>query len=253
MTNQNNLKSLHESPHETGHFAFCPVLSEIIATRRIQGRTGRLFDGIGALSSVNNLIVLRNLCLNLKPRQTLEIGLSFGGSCLVFTTSHRDLGHPPERQHVALDPFQATVWDDSGITLADQAGVSSYLDFRPQFSSLELPGLIREGRKFDLVYIDGSHLFEDVFIDAHYVARLLSDEGVMIFDDSSMSHVKKVLRFIRRTLGAAFVEFDLAPYRRDSGKSIKYRMGRWFGRAQMTAFRRIGEVEREWDAPYVDF
>jgi cephalosporin hydroxylase len=242
-----------QTTRETGHFVFCPTLMEVILNRRLQGRTGKSFSGLGALSSVNNMIVLRNLCLELKPRRTLEIGLSFGGSCLVFTASHRDLGHAPQRQHVALDPFQATVWDDAGLLLAEQAGLSSYLDFRPQFSSLELPSLIREGRKFDLVYVDGSHIFEDVFVDAHFVGRLLSDGGVMVFDDSSLAHIKKVLRFIRRTLGSAFVELDISPYRGDSGKNAKYLAARLLGRTQMTAFRRVGKAEREWSARFVDF
>src|SRR5687767_3451241 len=81
--------------HEIGTFAFCPTLAEVLTARRFNGRTGKSFEGMGALSSVNNLAVLRNICGELKPHQTLEIGFSFGGSCLVFTACHRDLGHAP--------------------------------------------------------------------------------------------------------------------------------------------------------------
>jgi len=242
-----------QAPRETGRFDFCPTLAEVMVTRRFKGRTGKSFDGMGALSSINNLIVLRNLCLDLKPRQTLEIGLSFGGSCLVFTASHRDLGHAPEPQHVALDPFQATVWDDSGLLVAERAGLLPYLDFRPQFSSLELPKLIGEGRKFDLVYIDGSHLFEDVFVDFFFVSQLLDHGGVMAFDDSSDPHVAKVLGFIRRNCSGSFRELELEPYRADFGRNLKYQIAKLIGKKQLTAFRKIGAAVREWNSPFADF
>ena len=86
---------------------------------------------------MNNLIVLRGLMLELKPEHTLEVGLSFGGSCLVFTASHRDLGHAPAGQHVALDPFQKQVWDDAGLVAVEKGGLAGYLDFRSAFSSIE--------------------------------------------------------------------------------------------------------------------
>ena len=247
-----NQKSM-QSSRETGRFAFCPALAEVVTTRRFKGRTGKLFERIEALSSINNLVVLRNLCLALKPRQTLEIGLSFGGSCLVFTASHRDLGYPPERQHVALDPFQATVWDDSGLLIAEQAGLLPYLDFRRQFSSLALPGLILEGRKFGLVYIDGSHLFEDVFVDFFFVSQLLADGGLMAFDDSSEPHVAKVLRFIRRNFFRSFCELRLEPYRADFGRSFKYLIAKLLSKRQLTAFRKIGPPIREWNSAFVNF
>ncbi len=238
---------------ETGRFDFCPSLAEVMVTRRFKGRTGKSFDGMGALSGVNNLIVLRNLCLDLEPRQTLEIGLSFGGSCLTFAASHRDLGHAPERQHVALDPFQATVWDDSGLVLMEKDGLAPYLDFRPQFSSLELPTMVREAPKFDLVYIDGPHLFEDVSLDFYFVARLLADGGVMAFDDSSDPHVAKVIRFVRRNLSESFSESDLGPFRSDRGRTLKYRIAKILQRNQLTAFRKVGKCVREWNSCFIHF
>ena len=87
-----------------------------------------------------------------------EIGFSFGGSCLVFTASHRDLGRTPTRQHIAIDPFSDSVWDDCGLLSIERAGLTNYLDFRSAFSSAELPKLISDGARFDLVYVDGSHL-----------------------------------------------------------------------------------------------
>ncbi len=84
--------------------------------------------------------------MELKPRLTLEVGLSFGGSALVFTASHRDLGREPKGQHTAIDPCERQVWDDCGLVATERAGLSGYLDFGAGPSSLELPKLITEGR-----------------------------------------------------------------------------------------------------------
>ena len=135
-------------------FGFCPELQAMVHGRVAVGRRKK-FDSLAALSSENNLIVLRNLCLRLQPSRTLEIGLSLGGSCLVFVASHRDLGREPCGQHVAIDPYQSTVWDDCGLIATERACLSGYLDFRAFASCLELPKLINEGRRIDCAYIDG--------------------------------------------------------------------------------------------------
>ena len=233
--------------------SFCPVLAEMVGTQRAVGRSGRVYQGLTALSTLNNLLCLRQLILELKPANTLEIGLSFGGSCLVFASGHRDLGRAESHQHAALDPFQATVWEDCGLMAVERAGLSGYLDFRPAYSSLELPRLVSEGRRYDLVYVDGSHLFEDVFVDAYFVSRLLSEGGVVAFDDSSNRHVAKVLRFIRANLSQQLPELDLAPYRGDRGRSLRYRAARWLGKSQLSAFRRVGAIDRPWDSPFRPF
>ena len=168
-------------------FSFCPELQHLLSTRQMIGRSGKVFEEVPALSSINNLFTIRSLCLELKPKRTLEVGFCFGGSGLVFTTSHRDLGFAPQRQHMALDPFQSSVWDDSGLLGIERAGLQGYLDFRPAFSCIVLPRLLSEKAVFDLVYIDGSHLFEDVFVDAYFVSKLLSAGGIVLFDDSFRS------------------------------------------------------------------
>jgi predicted O-methyltransferase YrrM len=38
-------------------------------------------------------------------------------------------------------------------------------------------------RRYDLVYVDGSHHSADVYTDATLAWPLLNDEGILIFDD----------------------------------------------------------------------
>lgn len=235
------------------HFRFCPALAEMLRTRRATGKTGKVFDGLDALSTSSNLLTLRSLMLDLKPKRTLEIGLSFGGSALVFGATHRDLGRASTGQHVALDPFQATVWDSSGLIAVERAGLSGYVDFRPAFSAFELPKLVERGEQFEMVYVDGSHLFEDVFVDFYFVGRLLADRGIVAFDDSTDPHVNKAIRFVRANLSASYEPVDLSPFRLDNCRGWRYRITRALGRNQLTAFRRIGRPERTWNALFHQF
>lgn len=234
-------------------FEFCPVLAELVQSRRVVGRSGKVFEGLGALSTYNNLYVLRRLMENIKAERTLEVGLSFGGSALLLASSHRESGHAPKNQHVALDPYQETAWDSTGLMSLERAGLSGYLDYRPVFSSEELPKMLSCGERFGLVYIDGSHLFENVFVDAYFCVRLLTAGGVVAFDDSSNPHVAKVIRFLRSSLSAGLQELDLAVYREGKRDRFRYRVARWLGKVQLTAFRRVGEVVRAWDAPFCTF
>ena len=234
-------------------FEFCPALAALLRTSGVVGKSGKVFNNLGALSSINTLVTLRNLYLDLKPRRTLEVGLCFGASALLFTGLHRESGNLTNRQHVALDPFQFSVWDDAGLLQVERAGLASFLDFRSTYSCLELPRLLQDGTRFDFIYVDGSHIFEDVFVDAFYSCRLLVDDGVIAFDDCSATDVAKVLRFLRTNLSESLAELDLTQYRQEGQRGLTYRAARLLGKVQLTAFRKIGSPVREWNAPFSDF
>jgi hypothetical protein len=142
-------------------FSCCPELVELVGADAAASSTIR--DAF-RFSTVNNLVVRRNLCTEIAPKRTLEIGLGFGGSAMIFTASHRQTGKRPLGQHTAIDPFQND-WNNRALVALDDAGLRGYLDFRPEFSSVALPTLVREGARFELIFIDGSHFFDDVFVD----------------------------------------------------------------------------------------
>jgi hypothetical protein len=232
--------------------SFCPVLDEMVRTQRTVGQSGRVFEQLGALSTLNNLQVLRALMLERRPARTLEIGLGFGGSALTIAATHLELGHAPARQHTLLDPFQAKVWDNAALAAVDRAGLDGYVDFRPQYSSIALAVLAAEGARFDLIYVDGSHVFEDVFIDAYFGFRMLNPGGVIVFDDCTIDHVAKVLGFVTANWDGWTGELDVSAHRPDGG-TLKYQAARRLGKVQLRAFTRTGDDTRAWDAPLKKF
>lgn len=232
---------------------FSLPLRELLSSHQLVGRSGRLFDNLGSRSTFNNLVVLRNLFLELKPARTLEIGLAFGASSLIFTEGHRELGRPPQKQHIAIDPFQTDYWDACGLLANERAGLAGYLELIERYSCYELPELTQRNLKFGLVYIDGSHQFEDVFVDFYYISRLVEKGGIVAFDDSSDKQVAKVLRFIDANLNSGWERVDLAPYRADAGKSLKWRVGRLLGKQQLVAYKKIGNGLRTADDAFKQF
>jgi hypothetical protein len=110
-----------------------------------------VYEGLAALSTINNLRTIYELMKETRASRTLEIGFSFGGSALIFCRSHQQLGRPEEHQHTALDPYQSTVWDSCGLMAVERAGLGGYLDFRETTSALELPKLLENGARFGLV------------------------------------------------------------------------------------------------------
>lgn len=234
-------------------FQFIPTLSHLISSRRTQGESGREFEGLASLSTVKNLATLQMLLESSPQLRTLEVGFAFGGSALLFAGIHRKQRRMPERQHVAIDPYQKSVWDNAGIENMKREGLLEYLDFRKDYSSVVLADLFHAGEKFDFIYIDGSHLFEDVFVDAYFAVRLLSPGGLVVFDDSSDPHVAKVIKFIRRNLKGRLTKVDLSIYRPEGLERVKYKVASALGKVQLTVFRLDAEPVREWNSRFSRF
>lgn len=66
---------------------------------------------------------------------------------------------------------------------ANLAPYAARLTKRKGSSRQVLPQLLDEEQKFDVIYVDGSHLSDDVLTDGMYAWRLLKQGGVVIFDD----------------------------------------------------------------------
>lgn len=232
---------------------FCSQLATQAESGVAIGASGKRLP-IASMSTANNLLTLRALHLKTKATKTLEIGLATGGSALVFTQTHKDLGHSATRQHVAIDPCQRMHWIDSaGLESVRRAGLSDYLRFIEAPSVTALPSLLTEEARFDLIYVDGSHLFEDVFLDLFYSAQLLEPGGIIAFDDCTDPHIAKVMQFARTNMRHCLREFNLAAFH-PRGKSWRYQAARMLGKTQILAFQRtVAPFAREWDSAFTNF
>jgi|SRR5579862_545473 len=219
------------------------ILENLYSDALVTGKTGKAFPSRPALSTLRNLDEIERLLRQNRPENTLEIGMAFGGSSLIFAETGKEVCGTAYR-HVSIDPFQSTVWDGVGVTCVESAGLSPWVELVQEPSSLALPRFLAEGRRFGVIYIDGSHLFEDVFVDAYFSARLLSNGGYLLFDDSSNRHVAKVL---------AFIDKNVPSLERAPDRTLRQRIARLLKKRQLTVYRRQGVIERSWDSALQNF
>lgn len=222
-----------------------PALEEIYATGKTVAADGTTIPARG-LSTPNNLHIIQALLRDYPTQSTIEIGLAHGGSALAIMTEQHKL-HDAFR-HTAIDPFQSSVWKGAGVAAVGRLGIPGF-DCVEDYSCFVLPQMVKEGRRFGLIYVDGSHIFEDVFVDLYYSVMLLNEGGIILFDDSTDKHVHKVLRFADSNFSELLSRFDLSKYR----ASVKSRIADRLGRSQITAYRKIKEGPRPWNAPFTNF
>ena len=227
-------------------FDLFPNLAALYESTVLVGRSGRSFRA--GFSTRNNIQSLWTLARSVRPERTLEIGMCFGGSSVLFAIYHEMANHAGPC-HTALDPFQSSDWDNVGALVLEHNSLQGHVRLIEESSHIALPSLLKAGESFDLIYVDGSHLFEHVFIDAFYSLRLLREGGVVVYDDYCDPHVRKVIQFIRTNCPS----LQEIPW-----KSYKPQLFRNYGahvlnRQQMVAFSRAGQPERLWNTPLVDF
>lgn len=229
-------------------FDFCPRLEEMLASGQVTAANGRQIPIQGA-SSRNNLQTIRKLMLALRPRRTLEVGLAHGASALTFVVSLREVNEE-SFSHVAIDPFQTANWKGAALRAVADEGLADHFHHYEEESCTVLPRLYHEQARFDMIYIDGSHLFEDAFLDFYFAVRLANLGGIVLFDDCMDKHVRKVIRFIDANYGTILRKYPLGDFVR---KPIMKRAANRCGFGQLRAYSKIAEPPRAWNAPFAAF
>ena len=142
---------------------------------------------------------LLGLARQLGARDLLEVGLACGFSSQFLLAA---LALEGGGRLVAIDPYQDSDWHGIGRRLAaTSAGAMPQLGsgaFRwiGERSDRALPQLQQQGERFDLIFIDGYHRFDDVLIDLSFAARLCRPGGVLVLHDMWLPSVRSVVAFI---------------------------------------------------------
>lgn len=132
--------------------------------------------------------------------RTIEIGLGYGISALHICEGLMLNGDPAAR-HVVLDPSQSTRFADCGLQVLEDAGVRHLVEHHAEFSEIALPQFLKEGRSFDLGFVDGNHRFDAVVLDLLYLGRLVRRGGVVALDDYNLPGIRRAVSFFVTNLG----------------------------------------------------
>ncbi|MBR0724528.1 class I SAM-dependent methyltransferase [Bradyrhizobium manausense] len=142
--------------------------------------------------------VVRDLLIAERSGVVIEIGLAYGSSALAIGEALISVGGD---RHVIIDPFQDSEFRDSGwesIRSAQLDGISVLLRERSQIA---LPRLAVEGMSADAAFVDGSHLFHNVFVDLFYLQMIVRPGGLVILDDYWWPGVATAARYYETNLG----------------------------------------------------
>jgi predicted O-methyltransferase YrrM len=136
----------------------------------------------------------------------LELGSFEGGSACWFSDNIMD---HPESTLTCVDtwaggeevtrsglPFDFEIIKTNFFSNIAQSKNASKVEVIKGDSSIVLPTLMTQGRKFDLVYIDASHVGIDVLFDAVLSYKMLNKHGFILLDDydNKMATQDKTLR-----------------------------------------------------------
>jgi predicted O-methyltransferase YrrM len=175
------------------------------------------------------------------PTQCLEIGLANGVSSLAILESM-----PPGGSLVSIDPYQSTEWRGAGIDNIESAGYAARHTLIEEPDYLALPQLVAEGRRFDLVFIDGWHSFDYVMLDAFYADILLQSGGVVGFDDCEMPATRKALRFLTTHRPYEEIRLEASRYRASNPVKTALRFAlRW--PVQNRWFEKLRDEQTPWN------
>jgi hypothetical protein len=99
-----------------------------------------------------------------------------------------------------MDPCQHSEFEGIGLANLKRAGYLDIVDFQEIPSYQYLARLAEERLTIDFAFIDGSHLFDYVFVDFFLIDKLLRPGGIVILDDLSWPSVRSVCRYVLSNL-----------------------------------------------------
>lgn len=128
----------------------------------------------------------------IKPVHILEVGLATGSSALCsILAAHDSIG-----SYTAIDPFQTSWFNSRGRHIVKQNAPSSCdINIIERKSYIALPELIASGRKYDYIFIDSSHMFDETLIELYFADKMLAIDGWLVMDDRQWPMVGGVVNF----------------------------------------------------------
>ncbi|MCX5905219.1 MAG: class I SAM-dependent methyltransferase [Proteobacteria bacterium] len=210
---------------------FATALNSMYDVKPQMGTDGKIhkLDGITKISPDQGLWMYE-LCRKIKPQRTLEIGFAYGFSTMFFLAAIQANGMG---MHVAMDPFEKTEeYYGIGLQKVKELGMQRFFRFMEEKDITGIPALIREGLQFDVIFIDGNHRFDDVYLDFTLCDYVCAKNGFIILDDSWLPSISRVI---------SFIEKNRSDYRRYPSPIENIRV-----------FQKVGDDHRNWDH-FVDF
>jgi predicted O-methyltransferase YrrM len=142
---------------------------------------------------------LRDLLAAVGARVVIEIGLAYGSSALAIGEALISQG-TAGAQHLIIDAYQHE-FENAGWNAIVAAGLGDLCTLVTERSQLVLPRLVTEGFVADAAFVDGSHVFHNVFVDLFFLREIVRPGGLVILDDCQWASVATAARYFEVNTG----------------------------------------------------
>lgn len=132
-------------------------------------------------------------------RIVVEIGLAYGSSALAIAEALVSPG-TEGAAHVIIDVFQDQ-FHDTGWNTIVAAGLTDVCSLRRERSQFALACLVAEGFVADAAFVDGSHIFHNVFVDLFFLRELVRPGGLIVLDDCRWPSVATAVKYYQINTG----------------------------------------------------
>lgn len=182
------------------------LLARITETRRRLIEDGpprtRPFDNDFARVTVpqTDCDTIRDILIAERAATVIEIGLAYGSSALAIGEALVRVGADGP-SHVVIDPMQEKAYFNAGWESVGAAGLDGISTLILEPSQIALPRLVTEGFVADAAYVDGSHMFHNVFVDLHFLRQLVRPGGLVMLDDHQWPSIATAVRYYETNLG----------------------------------------------------
>jgi predicted O-methyltransferase YrrM len=129
----------------------------------------------------------------------IEIGLAYGSSALAIGEALVSQENRAAK-HVVIDAYQRH-FGNAGWEAITAAGLSNLCTLVTDRSALVLPRLVTEGFAADAAFVDGSHIFHNVFVDLYFLRELVRPGGLILIDDCQWPSVATAVRYFEVNTG----------------------------------------------------
>ena len=169
-------------------------LQELLRSKTINYETQR----IKLHSSINSREgkVLARIIKHNSIRNSLEIGMAYGISSMYILLAMYSYNDDKNINLTSIDPYQEKQWKNLGLFNIKTINMDKYHTLYEDVSEIILPTLFKKNHKYDLIFIDGWHTFDNTLIDVYYAVRLVNIGGFIVIDDIKHQGVNKVIRYI---------------------------------------------------------
>ena len=134
------------------------------------------------INEIERKVLKRVFSKNRQLQKCLVINVGTGVTCLEMMIQMFKIKTTDSKLYL-IDQFQKDFWDNYGLRLLEQSGISIPIELLVEPSYQSLVKLEKKMFKtFDLIYLGGRYNYENIDTDFFYVYKLLSPEGLLIID-----------------------------------------------------------------------